>query len=331
LPLYPVEIAGTGRYEPPRIVHADEFDRCAGKAPGWSAQTVGVQQRHVVVDESAVDMGVAAARDALQTAQLEPAALDCIIATGAVPHQAIPTTAVLIERQLGLDGTGVPAFDVNATCIGFLSALDISCALITARRYGTILIVAADLPSRGTSWATPHIKAHFGDGAAAAIVRGGQDACSGVLAIAFETYSEGAEACELRVGGSGLNPHDDLERFLEEGWFRMDGPLAFRITLRRLPGLVERVLHQAGVDIGAIAAVIPHQGSAFGMEHLRRRLGVQSQRVVNLFATYGNQVSASLPTSLDVALKRGVVGPGDLVLLVGSAAGITLGAAVLRL
>jgi 3-oxoacyl-[acyl-carrier-protein] synthase-3 len=331
VPLYPLEIAGTGCYEPPMILDADEFDRRAGKDPGWSAQTVGVRQRRVVVDESAVDMAVAAAREALEAAALKPSTLDCIIATGALPHQGIPTTAVLIERALGLDGSGIPAFDVNATCIGFLTALDLSGALINARRYARILIVAADLPSRGTTWATPEVKAHFGDGAAAAVIRPARHLAQGVLAVRFETYSEGAEACELRIGGSGLNPHTDLARFLEEGWFRMDGSLAFRITVRHLPRLVDRVLREAGVQMESIAAIVPHQGSAIGMEHLRRRLGVSSERVIDLFETHGNQVSASLPTSLDVAIRRGKVTRGDLVLLLGSAAGITLGAAVLRL
>jgi len=111
----------------------------------------------------------------------------------------------------------------------------------------------------------------------------------------------------------------------------MDGPLAFRITARRLPGLIARVLDRAGVCLEQIAAVVPHQGSALGIEHVRRQLGVPADRVVNLFATHANQVAASLPITLDVALEHGRVRRGDLVLLVGSAAGITLGAAVLRL
>jgi 3-oxoacyl-[acyl-carrier-protein] synthase-3 len=330
-PIYPLTVAGTGRYEPPTIMLAEEFDRRAGKCPGWSESVVGVRQRHVVTSETAIDMASEAARRALDAAGLEPASVDCIIATGAVPYQGIPTTAVLIERRLGLDGAGIPAFDVNATCLGFLVALDAAGALIAARRYETILIVAADMPSRGTSWDTPEIKAHFGDGAAAAVLRRSSDPAVGVLALGIETYSEGAEACELRVLGSRIDPHVDLERFLDESWFRMDGPLAFRITAKHLPGLIERVLAEAGVCLEQIAAVVPHQASALGIEHVRRHLGVPLNRVVNLFATHGNQVAASLPITLDVALESGIVGRGDLVLLIGTAAGISLGAAVLRL
>jgi 3-oxoacyl-[acyl-carrier-protein] synthase III len=330
-PIYPLEIAGTGRFEPPTILCAEEFDRLAGQSPGWSERVVGVRQRPVVTSESAIDLAVEASRRALAAARLEPTAVDCIIATGALPHQGIPATAVLIERRIGLDGSGIPAFDVNATCLGFVVALDTAGALITAGRYQTVLIVAADMPSRGTAWDAPAIKAHFGDGAAAAVVRRSADPAAGVLAIAFETYSEGAEACQFRAFGSGLDPHADLDAFLEATWFEMDGPLAFRVTARHLPELIGRVLAQAGVCLEQIAAVVPHQGSAMGIEHIRRHLGVPVERVVNLFAAHGNQVSASLPITLDIALETGIVGRGDLVLLVGSAAGITLGAAVVRL
>jgi 3-oxoacyl-[acyl-carrier-protein] synthase-3 len=330
-PIYPLEIAGTGRFEPPTIVLAEDFDRRAGQPSGWSERVVGVRQRHVVTSETAVDMAVEACLGALSTAGLEPSAIDCIIATGALPHQGIPTTAALIERRLGLDGSGIPAYDVNATCLGFLVALDTAGALIAAGRYATVLIVAADMPSRGTSWSSPAIKAHFGDGAAAAVVRRAADPTTGVLAIAFETYSEGAEACAFRAFGSGIDPHLDLDAFLAATWFEMDGPLAFRITARHLPALIERVLASAGVCLEQVAAVIPHQGSALGIEHVRRHLDIPLERVVNLFATHANQVSASLPITLNVALECGRVRRGDVVLLVGSAAGITLGAAVVRL
>jgi 3-oxoacyl-[acyl-carrier-protein] synthase-3 len=276
-------------------------------------------------------MATAAAHGALDAAGIDARDVDCIIATGTLPHQAIPTTAVLVQRRLGLEGTGTPAFDVNATCLGFLVALDIAGAMIAARRYDTVLVVASDMPSRGTSWDTPGIKALFGDGAAAAVLRHCDDSKSGVLSVAIETHSEGAEACELRAGGTDLDPHLDLARFLEGSWFRMDGPLAYRITLQNMPAFLDRLLGAAGVSIGDIDVVVPHQASAFGMAHLRRRLGVPSGKVIELLATRGNQVAASMPMALKYALDEGLARRGDLVLLIGTAAGITLGGAVMRL
>ncbi len=330
LPVYPLAIAGVGRFLPAALLRSSEIDRRAGKPDGWSEHVSGVRVRHVVTDESTVDMATAAAQRALADAGLRAADLDCVIVAGTLPHQAIPTTAVLVQRRLGLEGTGVPAFDVNATCLGFLAALDVAGAFIAAWRYGTVLVVASDMPSRGTSWAMPEIKAMFGDGAAAVVLRRSADPSAGVLAIAMETYSEGADACAFRAGGSGLDPHRDLEGFLAGTWFEMDGQQAYRVTLRHMPGFLTRLLAAANVGLDDIDVVVPHQASAFGMSHLRRRLGVPAEKVVELLPTHGNQVAASLPMGLAYAMERGVAQPGALALLIGTAAGITLGGAVVR-
>jgi 3-oxoacyl-[acyl-carrier-protein] synthase-3 len=147
----------------------------------------------------------------------------------------------------------------------------------------------------------------------------------------METYSEGAEACTFRAGGTGLNPHRNLQAFLDAAWFDMDGPLAYRISARYMPGFLDRLLAAAGVSLDDIDLVIPHQASAHALHLMRRRLRVPSEKLVDLLAERGNQVSASIPSMLDHALASGRAKPGDLVLLIGTAAGITLGGAVIRL
>lgn len=328
---YALEIAGTGSYVPPTQLTATQLDEMAGRPVGWSQGSSGIQSRHVVTHESIIDLHVAAARRAMAAANLSPGDIDCLIAVGALAHQPIPTSAVLIQQALGLESSGIPAFDVNATCLGFVAGLDLAGALIAARRYETILVTAADMPSRGTSLRDPELKAIFGDGAAAAVLRYSTEPGRGVLGIRFETYSEGADACRLRAGGTGLDPHADLDAFLKATWFEMDGPLAYRISARHMPGFVDRLLDHAGVSLRDIDLVIPHQASAHALHLMRRRLGVPADRIVDLLATRGNQVSASIPSVLDHAIAQGRAGRGDLVLLLGTAAGISLGGAVIRL
>ena len=96
-------------------------------------------------------------------------------------------------------------------------------------------------------------------------------------------------------------------------------------------GFVDGLLTEAGTDIESIDRVIPHQASRLGMEHVFKRLGLPRDRIEDLFATHGNQVSASLPTALHHALAGGRLRRGDTALLIGTAAGVTLGGAVLRL
>jgi 3-oxoacyl-[acyl-carrier-protein] synthase-3 len=329
--VYPIAFAGSGSYLPPRVLDADQFDRLVGKPAGWSERTSGVRSRHVVEKETVIDMAAAAARQAIARAGIAAQDIDCIIAAGALAHQPIPTSAVLIQRALGLQASGIPAFDVNATCLSFLAALDLASALITAGRYRTILVTAADMPSNGTRPDDPDLRAMFGDGAAAAIVKAAERAGQGILALRMETYSEGAEACTLRAGGTGLSPHGDFQTFLDATWFEMDGPLAFRVSARYMPAFFDRLLHDAGVTLGDIDLVVPHQASAHALHLMRRRLGVPAAKLIDLLAERGNQVSASIPSMLDHALTSGRAKPGDLILLIGTAAGITLGGAIVRL
>jgi 3-oxoacyl-[acyl-carrier-protein] synthase-3 len=326
-----VRIAGSGTCRPSTLLSSVEIDRRLGRADGWCEGLSGVRTRAIADGETAVDLAAEASRRALDHAGMTASDVGCVIATAAVPHQGIPTTAVLVQRALGLSHSSVPAFDVNATCIGFLAGLDVAGALIASGRYDSVLICSADLPSRGTSWETPEIKAIFGDGAAAVVLTRDREQERGVLALALETYSEGASACELRACGTGLDPHEDLPRFLSGTRFEMDGPLAYRVAARYLPRLLRRLLAKAGIGWEDVDVVVPHQASALAMEHMRRRLKVAPEKIVDVFATHGNQVSASLPTALHAALADGRVRAGGIALLIGTAAGVTVGGAVMRL
>lgn len=329
--VHPVAFAGTGSYLPPKVIDAATFDALVGRPLGWSESCSGVRSRHVVEQETVIEMATAAARQALARADIAPEDVDCIIAAGALAHQPIPTNAVLIQRMLGLPSSGIPAFDVNATCLGFLAALDVAGALIATGRYRTILVTAADVPSQGTRAEEPEVKAMFGDGAAAVVLRASEQPGQGVVALRMETYSEGADACTLRAGGTGLSPHRNLPAFLDGTWFEMNGPLAYRISARYLPAFLRRLLRAARVTLDDIDLIVPHQASAHALHLMRRRLGVPAAKLVDLLAERGNQVSASIPSMLDHALASGRATNGDLIMLLGTAAGITLGGAVIRL
>jgi 3-oxoacyl-[acyl-carrier-protein] synthase III len=329
-PLYPVCVAGTAIALPVRTLASIEIDVKLGRRPGWTERLSGVASRHIAEAETAIDLSLTAARKAIANAGLAIDDVDCVIGANAVPFQAIPPTAVFIHRGLGIVRADVPAFDANATCLSFLAAVDMAGALIAAKRYRNVLVTSCDLPSRGVSWGDPETATIFGDGAAAAVLQRSEDDGQGVIAIELETHSDGAHTCEMRAGGTGLDPRRDPEKFLLGAHFEMDGPSAYRIASRALPDFVDRLLFAAGLSLADIDVVIPHQASAPAMRHARKLLGVPPHKIVDIFADHGNQVSASLPTALHIARERRMVEPGSLALLIGSAAGITLGGAVIR-
>jgi len=301
-----------------------------GKPTGWTAANLAIVSRAVAAgDETSSGLGAEAARLALRAAGWRASDLDVIVAACGVMEQPIPGTACLIQRRLGLGGSGIPAFDVNATCLSFLTALDLVALGLGAGRWRRALVVSADIASAALDFRDPEASAIFGDGAAAVVVEA-SDGVSALLGYRLETYGDGAELCQLEAGGTRLRPHDDLEAFLARSHFRMDGPGLFKAAARRFPGFLQRLLESCGLTLDDIDLVAPHQASAAALEHLRRSLGRAGERVVDIFADHGNQIAASLPSALCAAIADGRLQRGQRALLVGTAAGVSLGGAVIR-
>ena len=322
-------IAGSGIYLPGKIISAADLDRFTSLPPGTVAARYGIERRHIAnADETSSCMGARAAQAALAEAGWDLASLDVIVGACGVMEQPIPGTSVLIQRRLGLGQSGIPAFDVNATCLSFLLALDRVLAGFALGTWRRALIVSADIASAALDYGDPEASVLFGDGAAAfALEAEGPHEC---LAQGFRTYGDAADACTLAAGGTRLRPHDDIDGFLSQARFRMDGPAVFKATAKYFPGFLDELLQRSGVPAEALAVIVPHQASAAALEHLKRNLPDGHRKTVDIYATIGNQIATSLPFALHVARQDGRLKPSETALLIGSSAGISLGGAVIR-
>lgn len=328
----PLQICGTGHYLPERIVRSEELDLAWRRPAGTIERELGIRQRHVAgAHESSSFMAARAAERALAAAGLQSRDVDAIISACAVPEQAIPCLAVLVQREMGLGDSGIPAFDVNSTCLSFITALDVVGGLIACGRYGRVLIVSSEIASAGLDPQDLHTAGMFGDGAAAVVVqRAPQGSRSALLASHFETYGRDASHCRVEGGGTRLRPGQDGEAWLRGSYFRMDGHALYKRAAHYLPRFLARLLGQAGLDMAALDCVVPHQASHLALKHLIPRLGLPTEKVINIFATHGNQVAASLPLALDAAVRGGAVRRGQRMLLLGTGAGLALGGVVLE-
>jgi 3-oxoacyl-[acyl-carrier-protein] synthase III len=309
---------------------SDEIDQRAGRYEGWTAKTYLIESRAVASPQETTSLlGAIAGRQALAAAGWEPGDLDVIVGACAVMEQPIPGVACMVQRHLGLGGSGIPAFDVNATCLSFLVALDTVSLAFAAGRWRRALIVSADIASAALDFSDPEASVIFGDGAAAVAVEAVDDG-SGLLGWRLETYGDGADLCRLEAGGARLRPHDDLAAFMAGAVFKMDGFGVFKATAKHFPRFLDRLLEEANVAPRDIDIVTPHQASAAALEHLRRALPAGVGPVIDIFADHGNQIAASMPTALHAAIASGQLQRGQTALLVGTAAGVSLGGAVLR-
>ena len=326
-------ILGTGAAQGDRAVASIELDRRHGLPEGTTERACGVRTRRYCDASDQISLAGRAARAALEDAEVGLGELDAILHAAAVPWQAIPSTAPLVQRALGIPDGAVAAFDVNASCLGFIAALHHARAAIAGGIWRRVLIVSSERASRGLDWRVPGTAGLFGDGAGAAVVGAASHAANGpvVMSVRLETHPSAYDASALVAGGTRLDHDAEPDAFELGRRFAMDGPALFALTRRHFARFVAETLEPMGWTLADVDCVVPHQASPLALRHMARALGLSGGRLVDISADHGNQIAASLPIALDTARRRGMAGPGAKVLMLGTAAGVSFGAAAIRM
>ena len=322
-----IKIISTGMYLPKRKVTGLEVDQILGLTPGQSEQMTGIAERRYVTDETSSQMGAYALMDALERSGIQFTDLDAIISASGTQEQELPCTAALIQKALQRKDHPLPCFDINATCLSFVTAYDLASSLLATSRFKKIAIVSTEVASCGLNPKQHEAYALFGDGAAAVIV--GQPEAhetSAVLHAAMNTYSEGSDHCKLEGGGSKFHPSKkpDPDRFL----FAMDGRKVFKLVLETIPAFFANVLKDSKMSLDEIDLIIPHQASGSGMELVRRKLGIDKEKYMDILANHGNMIAASIPLALHYAIEQGRVKRGQKVMMLGTSAGMSIGSVI---
>lgn len=327
-----MKILGFGKYHPPHAVSASEVDARASLPAGWTLRHSGVHTRYFAESETASAMGAQAAAQAIKDAGLTAADIDCVVAASGTIQQPIPCNAALIQREFGDAMAGAAAFDIGATCLSFVTALDVLSPLIAAGRYRKILLVSSDIASLGLNWSHPETCTIFGDGAGAVVLAAPEPGgTSRLLAARMETHADGALLTQIPGGGSALPAwrHDGTNT--RDYLFQMDGKAVFRFAAERLPGFTRQLLDAANLQWSDIRLVIPHQASLSALRLIRRRIGVEEDRFFIFGADGGNRIAATIPIGLAEAWQQHRVHRGDKVMLVGTSAGFSMGGVILEL
>ncbi|MEI6758196.1 MAG: 3-oxoacyl-[acyl-carrier-protein] synthase III C-terminal domain-containing protein [Chlorobium sp.] len=324
----PLRIIGIGRYLPPFIVSSAELETRYALPPGWIERRNGVRERRMVTTETASFMAAEAAREALHEAALQPDQLDLIINASGTAEQAIPDTSALIQRQLGLGSSGIPAMSVHTTCLSFITALETAAHFLHTGRYRRILIVSADISSCGTNPKEPESATLMGDAAAAVIVtRPVEGERSAIHHAHFKTYSDGAPFTSIKGGGSarhpakaGHNPEDDL--------FHMDGSSVLRLVRGIDETFLEELAPGLSTSLLDLDLVVPHQSSKVGL-HMLQRYGWPEKKIMQTLDTLGNCVAASIPVTLYQAVRDGNLQRDHKLLIIGTGAGLSIGGIIM--
>lgn len=324
-----VQIAGIGHYLPARRVGNAELAARLGVSADWIARATGVHERRYVTTETSAGMAAAAAQQALAMAGATPADLDLIVGASAAPQQALPCTAVLVQRELAAPDGRSMCYDVNATCVSFVLALHQAALAIATGTAHTALVFSSEIASLSLNPAEPESAVLFGDGAAAVVLRPTPPGSTSRLWHArFATHSSGAHLTSVLGGGTLHHPNDPATT-PDMHLFHMQGPALFKRTLRLLHPFVDEFLATVGWQRSTVDVLVPHQASGHGLAYLSKRMGFRPAQVVNHLAQRGNTVAAALPLAFSEAVAQGQVQRGQRVMLLGTGAGIALAAAAL--
>jgi 3-oxoacyl-[acyl-carrier-protein] synthase-3 len=324
-----VKITGLGQYLPENIILSSQLDKQLNLPVGSVQKKSGLISRHfAAAHETTSYMGAQAALRAIEHAGITLSDIDVIISACGASEQPIPCTAVLIQKQLGLEQSGIPCFDINSTCLSFLTAVDTTSYLIEAGRFKRALIVSSDIPSLGLNWQDMETCTIFGDGAAACILEKSMGS-NRIIASHMETNSIGSTYCRLEAGGTRIPPAQpfDRERY---GLFCMEGKKVFKLASKLLDQTNERLLAKAKISINDIDWVVPHQASLLSMHHIKKRLNIPEEKFVNIYSIHGNQMAASLPCALTHHVHAKKIQRGQLIYLVGTGAGISAAGMILE-
>ena len=205
-------------------------------------------------------------------------------------------------------------------------------AMIQSAQVQTCLVIASEVKSRSLDHQDEATTLLFGDGAGAVIVRGEEERSPewrGILSV--KVYADGAHHGLIRVpsGGSRLPLTSDALKTKGQA-LRMRGAPLFRLAVRRVERAVMDILKDVGVRPEDVRQVVLHQANGRILSQIASRLGVEPDRLASVIERYGNTSSASLPITLDDAVRSGKISPGDLVLLGSFGGGLTWATSLVR-
>lgn len=316
-----VRLAGVGHFVPERRLTNFDLEQMLDTSDEWIVTRTGMRERRIAGPEVAVsDLSLAAARHALERAQLTPDDIDCFIVATVTPDYLFPATACLVAARLGV--AGKPGFDMEIGCSGFVYGLTVAASLVRTGVFRRVLLVGAEKLSQLIDYEDRTTAILFGDGAGAVIVERSEE--DSFLGSALGSDGSTPEVLYLPAGGSreritavGLEERRDK--------VRMRGREVFKFAVTKMVESAIDALAQAGLKPNDASYLVPHQANGRIIEAAAKYLEIPLDRCVINVGDYGNTSAASIPIALSEAVERKTFKPGDVLLFTAFGAGLSWG------
>ena len=312
-------IIGTGKYLPEKVLTNHDLEKMVDTSDEWIRTRTGIESRHIAAEgEATSHLAEKAASEALEAAGLSPEDIQMVVVGTCTPDLFFPSPACLLQERMGMTG---PAFSVEAACSGFVYALTVADQFIRSGQVERSLVVGAETMSRLIDWTDRETCVLFGDGAGAVILEASQE--PGVI---YSDIGADGQYRKLLYADAGVSQVKEGE----PAELKMKGNEVFKVAVRTLEAMVDKVLAENDLEQGEIDWFVPHQANLRIIKATAKRLGLPMERVVLTVNEHGNTSAASIPMALDTAVRDGRIKRGDLLLLEAFGGGFTWGSSLLR-
>ncbi|WP_374496616.1 beta-ketoacyl-ACP synthase III [Vogesella indigofera] len=313
-------ILGTGSYLPELLMTNAMLAERVETSDEWIVSRTGIRARHIAADDQKTsDLAYLASLKAIESAGIEASELDLIIVATTTPDVVFPSTACILQEKLGVPG--IPAFDVQAVCAGFMYALVTANNYIKAGMAKKVLVVGAELMSRILDWDDRRTCVLFGDGAGAMVLEASDEPGLLHAKLAADGRYQGILNTPAQIAGGKIQGMPYLH---------MDGPAVFKFAVKALSDIAEKTLDEAGVAQADVDWLVPHQANLRIIESTAKHLKLSMDKVIVTLPEQGNTSAASIPLAFDCAVRDGRIQRGQTVLLEGIGGGFAWGAVLLR-
>jgi len=321
-------IVGMGRYAPEHVLTNAKLETMVDTTDAWILQRSGIRERHIAAENEATsDLALRAARTALTAANLRPTDIDFIVVGTTTPDMFFPTTAALLQHQLGCGRAG--AVDLSAGCAASIYSLAMGAQFIQTGKYRRVLCVGAETLSRIVDYTDRATCVLMGDAAGAVILEAADDGDAGILDVDLHADGRHSELLQMPAGGS-RHPAARATIDARMHYVKMKGSGIFKVAIRTFAECAQAILARHGFTPADLALFVPHQANLRMIEAAAGRLDLPMEKVFVNVDRYGNTGAASLFVALAEASATGRLKRGDLVLLASVGAGLSWGAALVR-
>jgi 3-oxoacyl-[acyl-carrier-protein] synthase III len=330
------KIKAVSYYLPANILGNKELNELF---PEWSVDKIssktGIYQRHIAADdEFSSDMAIKAANKLFAEHDVSPASIDFILLCTQSPDYFLPTTACLVQNQLGIPTTA-GALDFNLGCSGYIYGLSLAKGLVMGGIARNILLITAETYSKFIHPRDKSNRTIFGDGASATLICA-DDGFGTIENFDLGTDGRGGQNLIVRNGGlrfpaAKAQSHDVVDSYgnvSNDSNLYMNGPEIFNFTSESVPGLIRNVLSKNKLADSNVDLYILHQANRYMLNHLRKKMNIAEEQFYYFIETCGNTVSATIPIALYEAKKGGRV-KGNVV-LAGFGVGYSWGGCVIK-